>query len=238
MTVLAAAANAQDDKIRYCFNAWPPYIYSKDGKAAGLSIEMLDEASRRAGLEAEYFELPWKRCLLQVRQGGMDAAIGAAKRDEYIQGPASYSVYSNTFWVQTDSTIRSFDLAAFSGKTVGLVTGYVYPDELVKNPPYAIDYSVDDETNMRKLAAGRVDAIVADLVSTKLAAEKQGLALRAVLPSHSFDALYPSFNKDKPALQSRINAALDAMRKDGFVARVYRERLNLNYEDLFAEPGR
>lgn len=187
LAAVPVQSRAESERIRFCFSPWPPYTYTENGKAAGLSIRVLDEAARRAGLAVEYHERPWKRCLHEVRAGAFDAVIDAAQRSDFLQGPTSYSVYTNTFWVREDTPIQAFSMPALGGSTVGLVTGYTYPDELVKTPPYAIDYSVDDETNLRKLAVGRVDAVVADRVSAMHAADGAGLPLRPLRPTHSFD---------------------------------------------------
>ena len=237
IAVLSAApvhGRAEPERIRFCFSPWPPYTYTESGQAAGLSIRVLDEAARRAGLAVEYHERPWKRCLAEVRAGTFDAVIDAARRSDFVQGPTSYSVYTNTFWVREDAPIQAFSMPALGGVTVGLVTGYTYPDELVKATPYSIDYSVDDETNLRKLAVGRVDAVVADRVSAMHAADAAGLPLRPLRPTHSSDPLYPSFNEARGAVQRRMYAALAEMRADGYIHAVYAELLGVNFDELVA----
>ncbi len=229
-----AVPGAEPERLGFCFNAWPPYAYVQDGVATGLSVRVLDEAARRSGVVIDYLERPWKRCLHEVRTGTIDAAIDAASRPEFVQGPVSYSVYTNTFWVRDDAELQSFSLEGLRGKTIGLVTGYRYPAELVEDAPYRIDYSVDDDTNLRKLAAGRVDAIVADLVSTVRAAESAKLGVRPLLPSHSVDRLYPSFNEKRGAVQKRFDAALAEMQAEGYFAAVYREMLGVDFDELLA----
>ena len=232
LLALARDAATQATEVGFCFNAWPPYAYVEDGKAGGLSVEVLREASRRSGLTAVFHELPWKRCLHLVRTGELDAVIDASDRPEFLQGPATYNVYTNTFWVREDDAMQAFDLDAFKGKTVGLVSGYNYPDELAIDPPYRIDYSVDDAMNLRKLTGGRVDAIVADMVVTLQLRREQGLPIRPIAPSHSVDNLYPSFNPGRKPLQRRIDAALAEMIDDGSIDRAYGARLGVDYSEV------
>lgn len=230
--LLGAGTLAAQETVRFCFNAWKPYIFVENGQPMGLSIAVLKEAARRAGYQPQFTELPWKRCLHLVETGEQDAAIGAAQRTQFLQGPTSYSVYTNTFWVREAEPIETFSLEALRGRTVGLISGYVYPDELVDNPPYAIDYSIDDDMNLRKLAGGRVDAIVGDLVSTLRIAQSLGLSLRPLHPSHSLDRLYPSFNGEREEMHQRIDKALREMIDDGYIENVYRNMLGLDYRTV------
>jgi len=230
--LFAHSLSAQDAPVRFCFSAWPPYTYMENGEARGLSTVVLREAARRAGLIAEFVELPWKRCLHLVDTGEHDAAVDAAKREQFLQGPTSFSVYTNTFWVRDAAPMQAFSIEALRNKKVGLVSGYVYPDELVKEPPYSIDYSVDDDMNVRKLAGGRVDAIVADLVSTLRIAKSRDVKLRALQPSHSLDRLYPSFNAQRGDQQTLIDKALQEMTDDGYIEDVYRTMLGLDFRTV------
>lgn len=234
--ILPVGSRAQHDTptVRFCFNIWPPYAQRDGSGFDGISIDLLTEASRRAGLTAAFEELPWNRCLEMVRQGEIDAVVDAMDREEFLQGPSSYSVYSNTIWVRDDSDVTALSFDALASRTVGLVHGYQYPEDLLRELTDAgmnNEYSVDDAANMRMLAAGRVDAIVADLVSTLSFARDHGLAIRPLVPDHSADRLYPSFNPDRTDLQKAVDAALAEMIDDGTVDQVYRDYLGIGFED-------
>jgi|GEM_PF-908795 len=239
-TVLAAAClappiKADEENVSFCFNDWPPYSVMKDGAAEGITVEILRGAADRAGLAATFRELPWKRCLQMVETGQVDAVMDAAERDEYLQGEASSTVYTNTFWVRADDPSKTFDSAMLQGKSVGLVDGYRYGDELdeiLSQPGVHREYSKDDSTNIRKLSFKRVDVIIGDFASTQYFAKENGLSLRALVPSHSFDRLYPSFNKNKASAQSRINTALRSMIADGTVDTIYRKKLGVSFSDV------
>ena len=235
MAVSSLSQAAEPAKtVRFCFNNWAPYAVADAKGTHGISVEILVEAAKRAGLNATFEELPWNRCLEMVRQGKLDAVMDAAERDEFLQGPVGYVVYSNTLWVREADYRDGMTLEDLAGKRVGLVDGYVYPDgflDLLKTKSMPLEYSVDDEQNIQKLAFSRVDAIVADFVSTLLFARERGLKIRALVPAHSFDRLYPSFSREREELHRLIDRSLDEMMKDGSINRIYRAQIGIGIDE-------
>ncbi len=232
---LATAAGAQSEKVSFCFNRWQPYTEIRDGRATGITVDILTEAADRAGLTISFQELPWNRCLNLVRRGVLDAVADAASREEFVQGPTSISAFSNTLWVRQDSEVAELDFNQLTGMTMGLVSGYEFPQRLwddIEKAQIEVDFSVDDETTIRKLARGRVDIIVADFANTTVVAREMNLRIRALTPHHSFDRLYPSFNPSQTGKQERMNRALEQMLQDGFVDEIYDKYLGMTFRDL------
>ena len=228
-------------EARFCFNEWRPYAFVRDGRPVGISVEIMTAATRLAKMDAVFTELPWNRCLAMVRQGELDAVLDAAKRDEFLQGPTSYSVYSNTIWVRGDSPVKRLDFPALRNATIGLVDGYEYPPELLSKIAahgIKIEMSVDDSTNLRKLAFDRVQAIVGDYVGTLFEARETGLDMRALEPDHSADRLYPSFFRGRAGLQRVIDGALAKLVSDGFVDSVYRKYVGQSPKSLVKPAAR
>jgi len=148
----APAGAAEDGAIRFCFNDWPPYSYVRDGKDQGISVDILREAARRAGLEPSFTELPWKRCLALVEAGEFDAVMDAAQRDEFLQGDVSPTIYTNTLWVRADDPATSIDVDNLGGRSIGLISGYKYGeilDACFNKPNVHKEYSKDDPTNIK-----------------------------------------------------------------------------------------
>lgn len=233
--ILQWSPAAAEATVDYCFNHWPPYATLDKGETKGISITVLREASRRAGYEARFVELPWKRCLQAVERGKIDAVIDAAERDEFLQGPASFSVYTNTFWFRAGETVGGNLPGALKGRRIGLVAGYTYGDELesaIEAAGIVTDLASNDANNVDKLVARRVDAIIGDYVSTRLYAETNGLRLTPALPHYSVDRLFPSFNKERAAVHNDIDAALSTMIEDGTVDRIYLDALGIRFAAL------
>ena len=128
-------ASATRSSVSFCFNDWPPFASKTTDGAEGISITIIDEAAKRFGKEAIFEELPWNRSLQKVKDGEIDAVIDAAERSEFIQGPASFSIFSDTFWVREDSGIMNY--SDITGGKVGLVDGYKYTAPIL--PPFSVD---------------------------------------------------------------------------------------------------
>lgn len=224
------SARAEDDALRICFNDWPPYTFVHDGVPGGISVDLARLTAERIGKRAVFSQLPWNRCLDAVREGKQDAILDAADRPEFRQGPTSFSAYSNTFWVRVGDPARRYAPEILRGRRIGLVHGYYYPEDLLdlmRSASESIDYSVDDATNLRKLAFGRVDAVIADLASTLILARTEELPLRPLSPSHSADALYVSFNARLTGLQREFDAALRVLIESGAADRVYHRHVDM-----------
>ncbi len=224
---IASPASAVEP-INYCYNIWAPYAFQGERGLSGVSVDVMREATARAGYVAVFAELPWNRCLQAVRDGRQHAVLDAARRPGFLQGPSSYSAYSNTFWVRGDSPVDRPELSVMRGLRIGLVEGYDYPSDIlqgIRTYELVVDYSVDDGTNLRKLMFDRIDVIVADRVSTMWALRGKESDLHAVDPDHSVDMLYPSFGAAFPERQRQVDRAIRLMLDDGSIEATYRAYL-------------
>ena len=96
------------------------------------------------------------------------------------------------------------------------------------------EYAVDDPTNIRKLAFGRVETIIADLASTLHFARRHGLKIHPILPPYSFNRFYESFHSGKLDIQRQFDRMFAELLEEGFVDVVYKQHLGVSYSDLLA----
>jgi len=233
-TVARPPASIASEPVRFCFNFWPPYAYrDENGNPRGISIDLIRLAAQNLNMETEFVLLPWKRCLQEVKTGKIHAVIDAAKREEYLQGPTSHSLYTNTVWVHRDSPLTALSsMNTLRNKIAGYIDGYVMPEEFTNIDGLHVDYSIDEKTAIKKLASKRVDFIIADLTNTAFIQKKQNLPIRALSPTPSADKLYISFNKDQPALQKRFDTEFSRIMNNGSLDQIYLQHIDQSYREI------
>jgi polar amino acid transport system substrate-binding protein len=59
-----------------------PTAFMKDGKPAGLLVDVVTEAFRRAGYPIKIKLMPWARCLAEAREGTVDGVFSSFKLPE------------------------------------------------------------------------------------------------------------------------------------------------------------
>lgn len=221
------------DPVTVCFAEWRPYTKMSDAGADGISVSIIRRAAEMLGREIRFIEHSWNECLQKVKDGEFDVVLDAAERKEYLQGPTSFSIYSDTFWVSNSSNISRYE--QLSGGKLALVDGYVYDERLqahIKNLELEVVWGVDDQTIVRDMAQGRVDAAVADLASTFTLVREENLKAHPILPPFTFDRLYASFYSGKPDLQREFDRAFAQLMEQGYVDEVYKKTLGITYSSF------
>ena len=66
---LSTFASAGSERLTVAYPQWPPYKIVQNGTIGGIDALVLDEIARRTGLEFDYVECPWARCLIMLQNG-------------------------------------------------------------------------------------------------------------------------------------------------------------------------
>jgi polar amino acid transport system substrate-binding protein len=221
------------ESVKFCFVKWEPYTVIIDGKATGISIDILREASARSDITATFHELPWKRCLRDVLQETMDAVIDASYRAAYLQGPASHSSMITSFWVKSNSPHQKYTgPQQWNGKSVGVVLGYIYGDVIVKNDAINKEAVNTDTDALIMLDRGLFDTALADMINSTIIIKDNDLDIRAIGPALEVSVLYPSFSPTRSTAHEKIDKAINLMIDDGTIDRIYQKYIGLNYGEL------
>lgn len=233
LLLVHAKVLAADKAVVFCHVDWPPYTETINGEAQGITISIIREAAKLLGREISFVKREWNECLEQVKQGGFDAILDAAKRETYLQGPASFNSYIDAFWVRNESGINSYDQLA--GAKIALVKGYAYDDRLMaqlEDLGVEVIRGIDDPTIVRELAMGKVDAAVGDLASTFHFASGENLQIHPILPPFTEDQLYTSFYAGRPRVQREFDRAFARLLEQGFVDEVYQKYIGVTYSSF------
>lgn len=93
LALLLALPASAAKPLRICVDQapWPPFIEVDAQGARGSHVEIIRRAVQASGGEAQFLPMPWLRCLLEAREGTVDAVatlIHSDERARFLQFPA------------------------------------------------------------------------------------------------------------------------------------------------------
>lgn len=217
----------------------PPFNYRESGKLTGLSTEVVTEMAKRAGLSPGFEVLAWEEGYRRA-QSKKDTCIYSTARVEIRErvfrwvGPIAVNRWA--FFAKADfaKPIRSLEDAR--SLKVGAVERDAKVELLSANAVTNILTVDDDVKNPPRLLLKRDDPNRIDLWATGLYAGKR-IAAQAKVPDlkavfvFSEQPLYLACGTQTPAATTdKLSAALEAMKKDGTLARI-----TADYEKRFGQ---
>lgn len=158
----ARADNGSTDRLLVGYLEAPPVTYeAKDGRAAGVFIELTRQVAKEAGYELEFRRLPISRLYHELRTGGIDVWPGAtdipAIRNEVLESFISPFAFQVSVWGLADAPpIEHFD--DLTDTTLILVSGYTHSglaSELAASPEITVVYAPSHQAALAMLARGR-----------------------------------------------------------------------------------
>lgn len=225
LAVVLTCLPANGETITLSSTNFPPY-YGPNLPQEGVITAITQAAFKRAGYQVHVNYRPWARTLKEVQGGISHGIVGlwySKERETFLA--YSKPLYSNKigFYARLDHPVDVRDLTQLKAR-VGIVRGYVNPAAF-DAAHLATEEATDDEQNLLKLAAGRVDLVLIDkglaayLLNTKLLKLRNSLTW--LEPDVDSLPLYIGLSKKSPGWQKRLadfNYGLDEIRKDGTLA--------------------
>lgn len=228
------------------FKAKPKNWLDDQGQAQGIMIDLLEEVSKRTGIEFTYELYPWKRAYA-LSEIGKGAIIGFSKTSERLVR-WDYSepmYYDELVLVTTKGKVFDFNgLESLNGKRLAIKNGASYGDDFESarhKKIFSVTETPDRTGQMRMLTADRVDVV---LVSPGRIALESVIARNEWLRDNrnDFVILDPPYKNDpnflgipksmnKSHLIPKINRALAEMMADG----IHKEIVDKNIERVLKE---
>lgn len=121
---------AHDSHLTIVFEDYPPYEYVQDNKVKGINMDITREAFKRMGVTVSFEPRPWKRALLELKQGEILALSSGFINEERLEfaifpsEPLAMEV--NVIAVKKDSDMQVKALGDLAGHSVGVVREYTY----------------------------------------------------------------------------------------------------------------
>ena len=224
-----SVCSAWAQKVTVVTEEYPPYNYlDASKKITGISSDVVEEVLKRAKLDYQLGIYPWARAY-QMAQDGPNVLIYSIGRSDkrealfkWVDVIAPYDVY--LYRLKSRNDVNVTDLASAKTYKIGGVREDVRAQFLEKEGA-KLDIATDDSTNVKKLAAGRIDLMPIDEMGMVALYKREGLDPASVVKTIKLDALsaglYMAFSKQTPdEVVNRSKAALAEMRKDGTLEKI------------------
>jgi polar amino acid transport system substrate-binding protein len=147
---------------------WYPMNGDPTADKPGYMIELAQTIFAKHGITVDYKTMPWERSVDMARRGEFDCVVGAYKDDapDFLFPGEPWGVGQSAFYVKAGNTWRYTGLDSLASKTIGLIGGYAYEEDFDKyvaeNAGSFQNVNGDNaaENNIKKVLAGRIDAMV------------------------------------------------------------------------------
>jgi len=201
-----------------------PMSRIENGRLTGGMLKMLGEMlARGTGREARFLLLPRKRIARALQDGQADILCGYMP--EWIEGDYLWTepVFTAEEVLVTDaSQPRPQSIADLRGQPIGTILGYQHPEiEAILGDGFIRDNSPNMETNLEKLARGRVHHILIarGVLEYHQRLRAAPLNLHPPLTAASFETRCAVSRRGHLTL-AEANHAINAAARDGTLARI------------------
>ena len=218
----------QAQSLKVAFAHWPPWKISTSTTIDGIDARIMRSLAERSGIDVEFVQCPWTRCIAFIKDGHADLITSFGKTEErqafthYLGDP--YFVDSISFWVPRISGKNIREHADLIDLRIGTTAGSTYfPrfDQDTNLNKVRVDF---EEQMFKMLDADRIDAFIGFESSMRYQlAGKQLLEqfkqVEYFVPSSEY---YVGMSKKSPriALRKTITKELAAMREEGEIERI------------------
>lgn len=154
---------------------WYPYSAQLDGRAQGITVELVTAAFAAVGIEARFDLLPYVRCMAQTKAGTLVACFNTTRtaliEHDYLWPARPMFEERFLIWALADAAaaraggLRARDL---EGQQVAVTRGYEYGSEFDANPRILRVVTSHDENNFRLLLRGRARYTLAPDINARL----------------------------------------------------------------------
>lgn len=229
--LLVAGARAETDpdySMVLLTENFPPYNMAINGKnfaqednIDGIAVDIVREMFKRAGIKYSLtLRFPWDRIYkLALEKPGYGVFVTArlAEREDKFKWVGPIGPDDWVLLAKGDSPITLGSLDEAKKYRIGAYKGDAIAEFLGKNG-FEADLALRDQENAQKLVKGQIDLWASGDPAGRYLAKQEGVTgLKTVLRFNS-DQLYLALNRETPdEVVQKLQAALDGMRKEGFV---------------------
>jgi len=209
---------------------FPPFKIQGDGDHMGIDVDIISEVFKAIGKKNKYKFLPWKRALVSVKSGELDALCGCS----YLKSREDNFIYTNeigknligVFTLHKSKFIVK-SIKDLKDRKIAVVRGYSLENELRSSDAKVIP--VKDESQLiRLLKSKRVDAIYSFKTPINYILNKDKIQKNLKFQELRSSPYYTCFNKSSGTnreLVKEFNLGLNKIKSDGTYMRILKKYL-------------
>lgn len=223
------ASAAENFRIMLYDASFPPYFFKKGDLRTGIVQDLFTAFGKETGDTFEYVRVPFKRALHQFETGKIDIepmSNPAWRSSSSVPGEYSLpmAVSETIVLFNAEKKLPIQSPQDLSGKTLGIVAGYQYPDFT----PYFDDGRIkthvlpNENKLIQLLLAGRLDQAIMNKDFALYQIKRQHLdgKLKLSKPCSALDMMI-RFHPSKKEAIPRFNRVIKKFLEDGTIERIY-----------------
>ncbi|MCI6400451.1 MAG: amino acid ABC transporter substrate-binding protein [Candidatus Fimivicinus sp.] len=224
-------SGAKNGTLTVGFDAtFPPMGFKDDnGNLVGFDLDLAAEVAKRLDMKLELKPIVWDSKDSELKTGGIDLIWNGftmnGREDDYTWSEP-YMRNNQVIVVNDNSTIASLD--DLKGKKLALQAGSSADAALNDKPEFKASLGdiVKTEQNLEalnELKTGMVDAVLMDETVAAYNIAKQGGKFKIIGEPLAAEEYGVGFLKGNTELRDKVQAQLEAMAKDGTLAKISNE---------------
>lgn len=234
---LVAQAASNRPVITIAADAWCPVNCENRGDKQGVGIDVARAVFEPLGYEVKYVIMPWSEALARVREGRVDAVVGASKADDasllfptqpiYMMSDDFYVLKGISWRYQGTQTLKNKKLGVIKDYGYGaVVRDYIRANQSNFSAVVAAEGANALKDNLRKLQNRELDVVVETRVVMDYTLARMGLSDKftwagGVTQDNVFIAFSPSSTRSK-ALMAQYDAGVLALKNAGKLEPYYK----------------
>lgn len=148
----------------------PKIFINKEGKAAGIFVEIIDEISKKEDIEIEYVAGEWNTLMIMLQQGKIDVLPDFANSTERDSHFTINTIPVLSSWIEAFSLKGAgiHSVKDLNNKTIGLLDGSVQEKYFREELPEKLSLSYELKTfkdyaeSVEALENSKIDILIAD----------------------------------------------------------------------------
>lgn len=207
---------------------YPPINFSRDGKAAGLSTEVVEEILRRTGAHVSITVVPWARgyrSALEEPNVGLFVAMRTPEREPLFKWVGPVTTVRTSFYSRRGTELKVTSLDDARKVEVIAVPREWFSHQVLRSLSFAnLDAVTNTDVMVRMALTGRAQLMVADNQTLPAQLAQVDATMAQVDRHYTFmkTSSYIAFSRGTPdAVVRQWQQTLNEMKRDGSFARIY-----------------